>query len=107
MANTMLVLLACHFVTLAILVGLVRRYDVKWIAKDLQLLDLRVLGEVANGKRFGVGRDRLLRLSKRGFTVDERWGGCRITLKGQYAVFILRARAAVIHDTGPSGSSPA
>lgn len=100
------VLLACFFVALAIVVGSLRRYNVNWIAKDLRLDDLQALARVANGKkRFGVGRDRLCRLSKRGFAAEDNWGGCRITLKGRYAAFLLRSQSALIRDGQPIDAS--
>lgn len=86
------IFVASLFIAAATAIRLLRRYDVNWIAQDLQRIDLRVLGEIADGKRFGVGRDRRHRLSKRGFAIDERFGGCRITLKGRYAAFIIRAQ---------------
>lgn len=106
MQNAGYVFLACLFIVLAIVVRLRWRYNVAWITKNLQLLDLRVLGEVANGKRFGVGRDRLMRLSKRGYVISDSWGGCRITLKGRYAAFLLRSRAVPARRAGPSEGSP-
>jgi hypothetical protein len=100
------VLLACIFVVLAIVIHLLRRYNTAWIGRDLQRPDLRVLGDVAEGKRFGVARDRLDRLSRRGFAANDKWGGCRITLKGRYAAFIVRTRSIGIHDAGLSDGSP-
>jgi hypothetical protein len=100
-------LVACLLVGLAVVIQLARRYDPKWVAKDLRHLDLRVLAEIADGQRFGVAPDRLARLSKRGFTVDEPWGGCRITGKGRYAVFVLRCRATLGFATSRSDGSSA
>ena len=94
MANAAYIIIASGFIAIAIVVHLLRRYDVDWIIKSLQPLDLRVLGEIAEGKRFGVGRDRFVRLSSRGFIANDQWGGCRITLKGRYADLVLGARAA-------------
>lgn len=101
------VLLACFFVALAIVVGSLRRYNMNWIAKDLRLDDLQALARVANGKkRFGVGRDKLYRLSKRGFAAEDSWGGCRITLKGRYAAFLLRGQPPLLRDDQPTDGSP-
>ena len=63
---------------------LLRRYDWTWTKKGLHRGDLQALGEIiASRKRYGVGRDRILRLTQRGFAVQDGWGGCRATLKGR------------------------
>jgi len=95
MPDVIVDLVACLLVGLAVAIQLGRRYDPNWAAKDLRHLDVRVLAEIAGGRRFGVAPDRLARLCGRGFTVAEPWGGCRITPKGRYAVFVLRCRAAL------------
>lgn len=107
MPNAGYVFLACLFVVLAIILRLLWRHNTAWISKDLERLDLRVLSEVAKGRRFGVGRDRLTRLTRRGFTAKDKWGGCRVTLRGRYAAFIMRTQAASAHNTRPSDRSPA
>ena len=95
------IFLACLFVALAIVVRLLWRHDAAWIAKDLHGGDLRAFAQVANGKHYGVGRDRLLRLSRRGFVSEDPWGGCRMTLKGRYAALLLRTRAASAREAAP------
>jgi hypothetical protein len=99
------VFVACLFIVLAIIVHLVRRYDKAWIAKDLHRGDLQALAAVANGKRFGVARDRFVRLARRGFAAEDAWGGCRITLKGRYANFISGVPAATDGQQGAGQSS--
>jgi hypothetical protein len=105
MATAGYVVLASLFVVAAIVLRLLWRYDAQWVTRGLQLVDLRILGEIAGGKRFGVARDRLLRLTARGYATNDKWGGCRITLKGRYADLVFRSRAT--RDGGPSNPSPA
>jgi hypothetical protein len=107
MPDVIVDLVACLLVGLAVAIQLGRRYDPNWAAKDLRHLDVRVLAEIAGGRRFGVAPDRLARLSKREFIVEEPWGGCRITPKGRYAVFVVRCRAAFGFAAKPSRGSPA
>jgi hypothetical protein len=96
------VFLASLLIAMAIVIRLLLRYDTKWAGENLQRPDLRSLCEIADGRRFGVGRDRLLRLSKRGFTVEDSWGGCRVTMKGRYAVLLVRARVTFFRDADPT-----
>ena len=102
MANAAYVFFAGSLIAFAIMVHLLWRYDLPWISRNLQPPDLRALQEIAEGKRFGVGRNRLTRLASRGFAVDDKRGGCRITLKGRYASFRLRVRGVKSHDQDPS-----
>ena len=91
--NSGSVFLACFFVFLATVILLLRRYGWTWTKKGLHRGDLQALGEIiANRKRYGVGRDRILRLTQRGFAVQDGWGGCRATLKGRYAALVSLTR---------------
>jgi hypothetical protein len=87
------VVLACVFIMFAIAVHLLRRCNRGWMTKNLHRGDLHALADVAGGKQFGLQRDRLVRLCRRGFAIENAWGGCRATLKGHYAAFLLRVRA--------------
>jgi hypothetical protein len=92
MTSTAYVLLASACILLAIMVRLLVRHDAVWLTKNLRSGDLQALAKVAGGNHFGVGRDRLIRLTARGFACEDRWGGCRLTLKGRYAAFLMRVR---------------
>jgi len=108
--DTGYILIACGFVTLAIILNLrsggpggAQRAAMAfrlWVTRGLYRGDLSALAYARRGNYFDIDADQIGRLRGRGFLRKGLFGGVKITVKGRLA---LAVRSAVVREQMPGG----